>query len=881
MTKHIYLFAALLLCMLASCAGQQNGSVDNQSGSELQAPGSLIQSHNPIVNDAAIPTDHLLPWEQLNADGFVDPATARMSSAINENSEFWRGADAFETAGTTSPFGQALNVQSGSAGGFGRSSATYRIPLSGENPATLSTDINLYLRSDGSTSEFYIGIANYATGRWDFFGGFTDGRIRLPVDEAASGDYISGLGNAFISIVAYNGSNFDIVGISLNQFDVGDIFAPPVSGGLTLTPVAGGLELQWNSVLAADLAGYRIHWSKNSFISAGAAGVQTLNYLEGDTRHVLTGLSGSVFVAVSAVDLNGNASAASTLQSAIVTPGSAPVVEMTTDSASGLTGSMIQLAASGADTYDWDLDGDGVFEITDDNTGSQFADTGKAGIIRPAVRASTDGGTRVALGAVSLIIAANLPPVAVLSADQSSGVRWPGDAAFSPELSAAGTTDEDPAGLLYAFDQSGNGNYSAGQPSVQYSAAYTERGSYLASVRVTDNAGLVAHAYTLVTLRLATDWSSNYITFDDPPASEYVGTLDSAMVDGHPAMVFTHSDQGLFYVRANDPEGRSWPAPLLLDASLGTGKGSSLSVIDGKPAVAFCRIDQLCYIRAATSTGDTLSDWSNPVVVVVDDSPTVWAEQCSLAEVAGRPAIAFRDGFNNYDAFYVRADNATGDLTADWTNPYVLIEGCSISSLVRIQLIVSSGNPAVCIASTNQMLFERSTSATGDSAGDWAAIAFNLCDQSSTLEDSGLSLTLIAGNPAVAWFDRANTPYKLRYRRSNTASGATAGDWGASLVLDEGVDTQFVGDHCSLAEVNGRPAVSYQRPWVHGSTLFFIRARDSTGASWGSKQLADGGIGDYPGYDSHLVGSKGWAGIAHYDGLIAGNVIYFSSVNLD
>jgi hypothetical protein len=736
------------------------------------------------------------------------------------------------------------------------------------------------LRSDNTPSEFSIGIANYATGRWDFFGGFSDGRIRLPLDQGSSGDYISPLGNAFISVVAYNGSSFDIVGISLNQFDPGDAFAPPMPGGLTLSPVAGGLELQWNSVLAGDLAGYRIYWSKSSFVNPQSAGVKALPYLEGSTRHLLSGQSGSVFVAISAVDLNGNASAISAVNSALVNAGSAPVLEMTTNSASGITDSVIELSASGAESYDWDLDGDGIFEVTADNTGSQFADTGKSGIIRPAVRASSDAGERVALGAVSLIIAANLPPVAVLGASEQQGVRWPGDPAFAPELDASGTTDEDPGSLEYAFDQLGNGSFSAGQPTAQFSAAYVDSGSYLASVRVTDNAGLTAYAYTLLTLKLATDWSTEYITHEDPPASDYIFAVDSAMVEGHPAMVFTRSDQGLFYVRAADPEGRSWPAPILLDASIGTGNGSSLSVIDGKPAVAFVRTGNVCYIRAASPTGDSASDWSNPVVEVVNDGPTVLSLQSSLAEVDGRPAIAFHDNFISYDCFYVRADNATGDLAADWTAQYVLIENTNSAGAQRIELLVCEGVPAVAMASGNQLLFERATSPDGDDALDWAGVAFSLCDQGSSLDDNGMSLSIINGNPAVAWFDRNSTPYKLRYRRSNTRSGATAADWAASLVLDVGVNTEFVGEYCSLAEVSGKPAISYRRPLIGDQTLFFIRALDSNGGVWGGKQLADDNIGEYPGYESHLVSANGWAGIAHYDGLSAGNVVYFSSVNL-
>jgi hypothetical protein len=89
-----FVAGGLLLCLLASCTGQPGGGIDAPLQSERQEPPAAGQLHGQLDADTEIPQDSLLPWEELNADGFVDPATARMSSAINENSEFWRGVDA-------------------------------------------------------------------------------------------------------------------------------------------------------------------------------------------------------------------------------------------------------------------------------------------------------------------------------------------------------------------------------------------------------------------------------------------------------------------------------------------------------------------------------------------------------------------------------------------------------------------------------------------------------------------------------------------------------------------------------------------------------------------------------------------------------------------
>ena len=818
---------SLLLCMLASCGGQQNGSVDNQSGSELQAPGSLLQSHNPIVNDATIPTDSLLPWEELNADGFVDPATARMSSAINENSEFWRGVDAFQTAGTTSTFGQALNVTSGSAGGFERSSATYRIPLAGENPATLSTDINLYLRDDGAASDFYIGIANYATGRWDFFGGFTDGRIRLPLSDAAAGDYISGLGNAFISIVAHNGSEFDIVGVSLNQFDVGDINAPPVPGGLTLSPVAGGLELQWNSVVAADLAGYRIHWSKNSFISAGAAGVQTLNYLEGSTRHVLSGLAGTVFVAISAVDLNGNSSAISTVESAAAGAGTAPQIELAVDSADGLVGSLIQLSALGTESYDWDLDGDGVFEVVADITGNQFADTGKAGIIRPAVRASSGGGTAVALGAVSLIIAQDLPPVAILTANRTSGVIISGDTnPLNVNFSAANSYD-DGGSLDYAWSLLGDGNWTLFGPADALSQGYSDWGIFNATVRVKDNADQEAYALLPITVRQVTGFRQSQVV--EGPAGLTGGSL--AIVDGHPAIVTRRFNgpgiDGMFYSRALDREGRAWGEPVPVSIFPNLGDYFDLTVISGNPAIAF--YDPLNglvkYIRATSSTGQTLADWSNPPVTLA--GPVGIDPDPHLEYVAGNPAVIWQETGN---LWYRRATSAsgTGDFAGDWADPALQIVGTGFVD-DRPDFAVIDGNPAVAYrdVSLNEVHYLRSTSTTGASALDWPAAPVVVNGPNPA--DGRVNLAEVNGAPAVS-FHEGGAASALRYVRANSSTGELLADWPLSLTI---ADLWSPGaNYHDLTVVGGRPAVAFEYTQF-GAHTYYCRASNASGSAWG------------------------------------------------
>ncbi|MEZ5339385.1 MAG: hypothetical protein R3F46_14130 [bacterium] len=818
----ILMLLIIIALLAASCGGKD---------AQTPLPDSSLSGHSPLFEQTsdttALPADSLLPWESLDADGFVDPATARRSSAINGNSEFQRGVDAFQTAGSTTPSGQALRLDSGSAGSAERSSATYRIPLAGENPALLSTDINLRLRSDATPSEFFISVANYGTGRWDWFGPFTDGRVRLPLSEAATGSYISPLGNAFVSVVAYAGSSFDIVGVALNQFDPANASAPPVPAGLNLSPVNGGLELTWNSVIASDLAGYAVYWSKTSFSNPKSASVRNLGYLEGGTRHLLSGLSGSVFVAVSAVDLSGNESAISPLQSAIVPAGSGPVIEMTTDAASGITGSAIALSASGAGSYDWDLDGDGVYEVTGDATGNQFADTGKAGIIRPAVRAS-DGGTAVALGAVSLIIASDLPPVAILTANRTSGAIINGETNPLNVSFNGGNSYDDGASLEYSFSPLGNGSFSTPGASPSFNHGYSSSGSYSAMLRLEDSAGQQAFAILPITVKQVTEFSNTQIF----PSYSNFSMNKLEIVAGHPAVLFrksgpTPDDDGLFYTRALDNGGRLWGEPVKLADNTSFGDMFGLAVIAGNPAVVWFRFSdgRVYYRRATSSTGQTLADWNNPAFPI--SAATAASEEVRLLEVSGNPAAMWSNGT---DINYVRATGAsgTGDFAGDWADaPFPIVSSGSVGPQPDIAMI--DGNPAVAWfkADSNDAAYLRATSSTGASALDWptSPVLVNGSDDT----NGRVNLEQVNSAPGICFFDGSGGS-AIRYTRATTSTGTNVADWPTAVTVSAGFGNGSIW--CDMAVIGGRPAIAYEDFTASPSTSY-RRANDASGSSWG------------------------------------------------
>jgi len=405
---------------------------------------------------AALPVDAAQPWEQLDAAGHVLPA-GRTASCINAQSEFSSGVERDQSSLIgVSENGEAVRLSSGDVGSSQVSWAYWRLTMGGVQPGAVSGDVNVLPMNNGNLSEYYLGLSDYASGLWQWSGPFSESHIRLSTAAAiaAGSDFLSPLGNLFICAVASDGATFDVVGVAANPVEAGDAEAPPAPVGLSVTPIAGGLELSWDDVIAGDLAGYQVYWRSGWFLDQQATGIQRLGWLEGQSRHLLQLNSAvEVYIRVSSIDLSGNESDLSEFVVASPLPGAAPELQLTASAPSGMLNTAISLTAAGADTYDWDLDGDGIYEVTGDASGTQEADTSATGMIRPAVRGEISDGTAVAQGSVSLLIAGNARPVANGYADPSVG-----PAPLTVEFTGAGT-DPDGEIVLYSWDFDGNGSY--------------------------------------------------------------------------------------------------------------------------------------------------------------------------------------------------------------------------------------------------------------------------------------------------------------------------------------------------------------------------------------------------------------------------------------
>ncbi len=474
--------------------------------------------------------------------------------------------------------------------------------------------------------------------------------------------------------------------------------------------------------------------------------------------------------------------------------------------------------------YEWDLDGDGLWESYGSQESRVYTYTSPAALLARVRVTDSAGNQAVASSAIDAYLASNNPPQAQLDCNSSSGYA-PLNVDFDASASDAGGDSGDSL-VLYEWDWDGDGAFEAYGTAAGISHVYTTPGSYLAQLRVTDSAGnqdvdslaievqALNQAPQAVLQASASECNAGDVleffassSYDsDGSIIKYEWDLDGNGSFETDSGTLDHVSQGYnspgppfsVRLRVRDDDGyfgtdelaltvHGW-VTLTLESSGLTGAYCRQALIGGKPAICFQQANStdLKYAVSATDSGSSLGDWT----IVTVDNAVDGGQYGSVCEVNGKPAISYYDGGLS-DLKFACSSTASGASAADWT----------------------------CM--------------TLDSAGG----------QSS-------SLCVVAGNPAIAHYDSVSQD--LRYRRSTTVSGASASDWSQSVVIDS---AGSVGNHCSLAVVNGVPAISYADS--DNGDLKYAFSSTSTGAQaadWSNLVVDNTGGGQYSSLT--LVGGK-------------------------
>ena len=319
-------------------------------------------------------------------------------------------------------------------------------------------------------------------------------------------------------------------------------------------------------------------------------------------------------------------------------------------------------------------------------------------------------------------------------------------------------------------------------------------------------------------------------------------TCPLLFVSGKPAVAFyDYTITALKYITADDASGTSWTGtPLSFTDLPSIGTYTSLQIVNGMPAMAYFNDNSnLMYVRALDATGKT---WGTPQLLdgaaMLPNS--ISGYNPSLRIVNGKPAIVYFGG-NNPGLKYIYANDASGNT---WAAPIQLFTGFNLGIMSDMQVI--SGNPAIVFtnATNKQLGYMRATNAAGTA---WPAPIY--LDNSGLNDNTGPSLEIVNGKPAIAYMDQFNR--NLKYIAANDATGVV---WNVPVTL--GAIGTF-NDAPSLKIVNGFPAIAYN---ATGNKVNYVQANDANGATWAVPVTAAGANGQY----SSLQVINGKPTIAYY-----------------
>lgn len=304
-----------------------------------------------------------------------------------------------------------------------------------------------------------------------------------------------------------------------------------------------------------------------------------------------------------------------------------------------------------------------------------------------------------------------------------------------------------------------------------------------------------------------------------------VGAFASlAIVDGLPAIAYQDITNGdLKFARNSMADGSGVWTPVTVDSAGTTGGYTSLLTVSGNPAISYYDPINGDLRFARNSASDGSGTWTP---VTVDSAGTVGA-YTSMKIVDGNPAISYHDNTNKDLKF---ARNSAADGSGTWTIYTAESEGEAGNTS---SLFVVDGKPAIthCHDTESDLKFAHASSSDG--SGIWSSVVVDIGAPGRA--GSYASQAIINGNPAMAYHESLLN--SIRYARNSAADGS--GTWSYTMV-DTNPGTTAVGFKISLAQVDGKPAISYYT--TIGQDLKFARSSTADGSGpWTITTVAGAG----------------------------------------
>ncbi|MCC7477821.1 hypothetical protein IT575_05125 [bacterium] len=882
------LLALLLLAALSACSAGA-GSAGSVTAAPELAPANLSGSADSEVGAAqfplALPNDQPQPW---------DDKPRRRASTFGPDSVLVSGSDYLQASGLFE--GKAgdpsvLELDSTPAGGADPLSyALYRLPLGGSEPGAISVDVNLSAAAlspvadsgDEMGLRYWVGVANYASGRWEWHGPMSESAVRIgtaaQVRDGAS--YLSELGNAFVAVVSYSGPRLEILGIGAAEFDAGDISAPETPAFTAMRGNPGGIDFFYQRLDDPGIAGYQVYYSSQPFTAASKGSARRLAWLDNtsfvapiDQGLVSLSAAGTLYVAVSAVDLGGNESPLSSVDSAVAGAGQAIQMHLSVDSAEGLVNSSStmkigfdrplaemeqQLGASL--TLAFDLNGDGTIDVEglSATTDQMTLDTSATGILRPRAYAYTSFGEFVAHGSVSLFISSNAAPQAVLLADRTRLLLSPDKNASLGTISLDMSNSFDPDNgyslLDFSLDHDGDGvfeNISSDQPK---SLTYSLPGAWLCTLKATDPAGYSSSASVMIQARMM----SSFEAAKEALSNENSSLLSMARETGSGICAALYLEEtSLMCVRSLDASCSAWSSPDVVTTGIFSPGRVQILGLSGRFLALYHDQGNLFAIRSNGAGGP----WGSPLLLADTGNGNETGEVCSLALVGTVPAAAYfeEEGDGQHKLLYRPASDSAANAWSSAATVQIDLAGVDTSNNDSgLALLEVQGEPAVFYVTDGELLFERRGKLLDVPTWSFGGI---ILDGSESIGARGLSAARLDGKPAVA-YSRNDSSKTMLMRASNDLGS----EWNSAQQL-MGSSSQSLQ---LLTLADGNTAL-FSISNSADSALRFCHSLDAAGSQWTSTGvIRPGASGDAC---AGVLSSLGQPLVAYFS-RIAGGISY-------
>ena len=240
-----------------------------------------------------------------------------------------------------------------------------------------------------------------------------------------------------------------------------------------------------------------------------------------------------------------NTGATATAEIVITVLNNPPIASADVVPSNGAVPLTVQLLGSGSDPdghvvlYQWDFDGDGVYDWSSTTTGNTSHTYTAEGTYQAVFRVTDNHDLTGTATAVTTVVSVGPPgsPTATASANPASG-----DAPLTVNFNGT-ATDPDNSIVLYEWDFDGDGVYDwSSASSASTTHTYTQAGTHLVAFRVTDSTGLTGIDYITVFVNITASLSvaNNTVGFLDyaggitaNASSQYSSSYSPAMaIDG-------------------------------------------------------------------------------------------------------------------------------------------------------------------------------------------------------------------------------------------------------------------------------------------------------------------------------------------------------------